>query len=204
MLKPSLLRLIAGEAPWKLDDDASQRIIQQMVNLTLARPKTPVISFAEARRALMAASDDARGEAITMVANSIHQADMWSRLVVPFITNAWPRQLEFQGPASARAFAGLLEKSGDRFPEAVALVEAYLRPIPHLDMFAYRMKKRDDEGEGYGERFPAETLRVLDAMVGPEPQTAPWNLGELLETIAAASPALRQSDAWRRLRSIGQ
>ena len=204
LLKPSLLRLIAGEAPWELDDEAGQRIVQQMVNLTLARPKTAVISFAEARRALIAASDDARGEAIAMIANSIHQEDMWSRLVVPFITYAWPCQLEFQGPASARAFAGLLEKAGDRFPEAVALVEPYLRPIPHLDMFAYRMKKRDDEGEGYSGRFPAESLKVLDAMVGPEPQTAPWNLRELLETIATASPALRQSDAWRRLRSIGQ
>jgi hypothetical protein len=106
--------------------------------------------------------------------------------------------------ASQRAFAGLLEKTGNRFPEAAALVESYLRPIPHLDMFAYRMKKRDDEGEGYSDRFPAESRKVLDAMAGPEPQTAPWNLRELLETIATASPALRQRDIWRRLRSIGQ
>jgi hypothetical protein len=204
LVKPALLRLIAGEAPWSLDEAASRRMIQQMVNLTFPRAEKAVISFAEARRALIAASDDDRGEAITILANSIHIDGMWSNLVVPFISNAWPRQLQFQGPASARAFASLLEKAGDRFPEAVTLVLPYLRPITHLDLFAYRLKKRDDDGQGYSALFPGETLKVLDAIVGPEPQTAPWNLGELLETIATSAPALRQSEAWRRLKTLGQ
>lgn len=204
LIKPALLRLIAGEAPWSLDEDAGRRMIQEMVNLTLPRAKKAVISFIEARRALMAASDEQRGVAITMLANSIHIEGMWSKLIIPFIRHAWPRQLRFQGPASARAFATLLEKAGDRFPEAVTLVLPYLRPVSHFDAFSYRLKTRDDDGRSYSARFPGETLKVLDAMVGPDPQTAPWNLGEILETIASSAPALRQSEPWRRLRALRQ
>jgi len=204
LVKSALLRVIAGEPAWQLDEDSRKRIIQQMVNLTYPRAGTAVISFAEARRALMAVGDEERAEAITMLANSMHIKGMWSGLIEPFIARAWPRQLRFQGVASSRAFASLIEKAGDRFPEAVNLVMPYLRPIPHIDMFSYRLKKLDTEGQGYSARFPEHSLRVLEAVVGDEQQAAPWNLGELLETIASAAPALRQSDAWRRLKAIGQ
>jgi hypothetical protein len=46
----------------------------------------------------------------------------------------------------------------------------------------------------YALNHPAETLRVLNAMVGDDPMTAPWNLQEVLEIIAKATPALRRSD----------
>lgn len=204
LVKPMLLRLIAGEATWILDGDSRQRIIQQMVNLTCPRAGKAVISFTEARHALMSVGDKERGVAITMLANSMQIDGMWLMLVEPFISKAWPRQLKFQSGASSRAFASLVEKSGDRFPEVVSLVLPFLRPVPHLDTFAYRLKKLDTEGQGYSDRFPEQSLQVLDAVVGDEPQTAPWNLSELLDTIANAAPALRQSEAWRRLKALCQ
>jgi hypothetical protein len=204
LLKTPILELLEGRGSWSMDSESRKRILQQMINLTYPRGGKAVISFAEARRALMAVSDEERGEAIMMLANSMHRDGMWSGLIEPFILRAWPRQLKFQGPASSRAFAALLEKAGDRFPQVVSLVLPYLRPVPRLDTFAYRLKKLDDDGQGYSGRFPEQTLRVLDAMVGGDQQAAPWNLGELLETIAAATPALRQSEAWRRLKALTQ
>ena len=76
--------------------------------------------------------------------------------------------------------------------------------MAHLDTFAYRIRKHGEAGEGYALDHPAETLRILNALVGDDPQTAPWNLREVLEIIATAMPALRQSDPWRRLKAITQ
>lgn len=98
----------------------------------------------------------------------------------------------------------MVEAAGDRFEEVLDLVDDYLRPVAHLDTFAFRMKKHDEEGKNYSGRFPAATLRMLDKLVGTDRQTAPWNLGELLEAIAEAAPALRQSDPWRRLKALTQ
>lgn len=204
MLKPALLSVLAGDATWALDHEAKVRLIQQMTNLTFARGGKGVISYPEARRALMTVNDQERSEAISMLARSMDGKGMWNSFVKPFLLGGWPRQLKYQGEASSRAFVSLVEAAGDRFEEVLDLVWDYLRPVTHLDTFAFRMKKDDEDGKNYSGRFPKATLRMLDALVGPDRQTAPWNLGELLETIATAAPALRQSDRWRRLKALTQ
>lgn len=204
LLKPAMLKVLAGDAAWTLDHEARVRLIQQMTNLTFARGGEAVISYAEARHALMTADDQERSEAISMLARSMTGKGMWTGFVKPFLLGGWPRQLRYHGEASSRAFVSLVEAAGDRFEEVLEIVEDYLRPVAHLDTFAFRMKKDDDDGKNYSGRFPAATLRMLDKLVGPDRQTAPWNLGELLETIATAAPALRQSDPWRRLKALTQ
>jgi hypothetical protein len=204
LLKPSLLSVLAGNAGWTLDHEAKVRLIQQMTNLTFARGGKAVISYSEARRALMTVDDQERSEAISMLARSMEGEGMWANFVKPFLLSGWPRQLKYQGEASSRAFVSLIEAAGDRFEEVLDLVWDYLRPVTHLDTFAFRMKKDDEDGKNYSGRFPEATLRMLDALVGSDRQTAPWNLGELLETIATAAPALRQSDRWRRLKALTQ
>lgn len=204
MLKPALLRVLAGDAPWTLDHEAKARLVQQLTNLTYARGGQAVVSYAEARTALMAVNDQERSEAISMLARSMNGEGMWTGFVKPFLLSGWPRQLRYQGEASSRAFVSLVETAGDRFEEVLDLVEDYLRPVSHLDTFAFRMKKDEEDGKNYSGRFPGATLRMLDALVGPDRQSAPWNLSELLETIATAAPALRQSDRWRRLKALTQ
>ena len=169
-----------------------------------ANDKPAVISFAEARRLLIAVSDDDRSVALGMLARTKQSDTMWTNLIRPFLLEAWPRQLKYQTEASSRQLAQIAENAGDRFPEVVALVLPFLRPVAHLDTFAYRLKKQGEEGQGYSARFPVETLTLLNALVGDDPQTPPWNLGELLDVIADTNPALRQSDPWRRLKAITQ
>lgn len=204
LLKSAMLRVLAGKAIWTLDHEARVRLLQQMTNLTFARGGKAVISYAEARQALMTADDQERSETISMLARSMSSKRMWTGFVKPFLLGGWPRQLRYQGEASSRAFVSLVEAAGDRFEEVLEIVEDYLRPVAHLDTFAFRMKKDDDDGKSYSGRFPAATLRMLDKLIGPDRQTVPWNLDELLESIATAAPGLRQSDPWRRLKGLTQ
>lgn len=204
-IKPTLLDLIQGNAPFEFDRQDRERLIQRMTMLTMPRGgKRAVVSHSEARSVLMNVNDADRAETLELLARSMDSGDMWTGFVRPFILDAWPRQLRFQSEQTARQFAYIAEKAGDRFPEVVDLVLPFLRPVAHFDTFAYRLKKHDGEDEGYSARFPADTLRLLDAIVGDDPQLKPWNLSELIETIAEARPALRQSDQWRRLKSISQ
>ncbi len=204
LLKPALLKVLAGETAWTLDKDAKSRLVVQMTNLTFPRGGKAVVRYSEARRALMAVGEEERAEAISMLARSIGNDGMWTGFVKPFLLGGWPRQLRYQSEASSRAFVSLIEAAGNRFEEVLDIVEDYLRPVAHLDTFAFRMTKDDEDGKNYSGRFPGATLRMLDKLVGPDRQTMPWNLGELLETIATAAPALRQSDPWRRLKALTQ
>jgi hypothetical protein len=204
-IKPAFLALLKGEAPFALDKNARERLMENLAIVTYATPPArPVVSFAEARRVLMAVSDEDRARTLGPVVRLMERTEFWSSYIKPFILNAWPRQLRYQSGESSRQIALLAEKAGDLFPEVVDTIIPFIRPIAHLDTFAYRIRKQDEEGHGYSQRFPAETLRLLDAMVGADPQNVPWNLNELLNTIASARPALRQSDPWRRLSALTQ
>ncbi|MGY6768880.1 hypothetical protein [Komagataeibacter sp. NFXK3] len=200
-----LATILAGEAQWDIDSDARRGLVALMVNLTVAREKEPAaFSFADVRRILIGASDKERVEALGVLARSNQDNKLWSHLIRPFLTNAWPQQLKYQTEESSRQLALITENAGTHFPEAVALVLPHIRPVAHLNTFAYRLKQQGEEGIGYAADFPIETLQLLNALVGDDPQTAPWNLLELLEDIATSNPALRQSDPWRRLKAIAQ
>lgn len=204
-IKPQLIALLSRTAPFALDDEAHKRLIGLMVNLTFGRDgKRAVIGFAEARRVLIATDDEGRVEALGVLARTKQTDEMWTYLIRPFLLEAWPRQLRYQTGNTARQLAQIAEHAEARFPEVVALILPFLRPVAHLDTFAYRIKKQGEEGKGYSVDYPADTLTLLNALVGDDRQPLPWNLRELVDLIGEAQPALRQSDPWRRLKALTQ
>src|SRR3546814_1885630 len=96
----------------------------------------------------------------------------------------------------------LVEQSGDNFPDAVRTVLSLLRPVAHLDMITYRLSKEPEEGTNdFAQRFPAETLQLLDALIADDRSQMPYELGKALEVIAEADPALRRTRQWRDRKS---
>lgn len=199
-----LLSVLKGEATWELDQSEKQHWIQKMVVLT--RPENdggPPISFREAREVLMALDDKGRGDALWMLGNIASDPKTWNPFVKPFIEQAWPRQVKFRTEIASRGFAHLVEQSGDNFPDAVRTVLSLLRPVAHLDMITYRLSKEPEEGTNdFAQRFPKETLQLLDALVADDRSQMPYELSKALEVITEADPALRRSQEWRRLNDL--
>lgn len=204
ILCPSLLAVLKGEATWELNESDRRFCVQKMVVLT--RPENaggPPISFKQAREVLIALDDEGRSDALWILGNILSEPNTWASFVKPFIEQAWPRQVKFRTESASRSFAHLIEQSGDNFPDAVRTVLSLLRPVAHLDMITYRLSKEPEEGTNdFAQRFPAETLQLLDALVADDRSQMPYELGKALEVIAEADPALRRTREWRRLNDL--
>ena len=169
----------------------------------LTRPENaggPLISFRQAREVLIALDDKGRSDALWILGNIASEPDTWNSFVKPFIEQAWPRQVKFRTEGASRSFAHLIEQSGDNFPDAVRAIVGLLRPVAHLDMITYRLSKEPEEGTNdFAQRFPTETLLLLDAMIADDRSQIPYELGKALEVIAESDPMLRRTREWQRL-----
>lgn len=204
MLCPYLLGLLKGEPAWELDESEKRHLIQKMV--WLSEPLSDdgqLISFRQVRDVLTALDDKGRSDALWLLGRVVSKHGQWQAFVKPFIEQAWPRQVKFRTESASRGFAHLVEQSGDNFPDAVRTVLSLLRPVAHLDMITYRFSKEPEEGTNdFAQRFPAETLQLLDALVADDRSQMPYELGKALEVITEADPALRRTREWRRLNDL--
>ena len=204
MLCPSLLGLLKGEPAWELDESEKRHLVQKMV--WLSEPTSDdgqLISFKQVRDGLTLMDDKGRSDALWLLGRIVSKDGQWQAFVKPFIEQAWPRQVKFRTESASRGFAHLVEESGDNFPDALRTVLSLLRPVAHLDMITYRLSKETEGGTSdFAQRFPAETLQLLDALVADDRSQMPYELGKALEVIAEADPALRRTGEWRRLNDL--
>lgn len=204
VLCPPLLALLKGEAQWELDKSEKQHLVQRMVWLSEpSNDEGQLISFRQVRETLTAMDDEGRSDALWLLGQIVSKNGKWQTFVKPFIEQAWPRQVRFRTDRASRAFAHLVEQSGDNFPDAVRTVLSLLRPVAHLDMITYRLSKEPEEGTNdFAQRFPAETLQLLDALVADDRAQMPHELGKALAVIADSKPELRRTKEWRRLNEL--
>jgi hypothetical protein len=201
MLCPHLLALLMGEPAWELDESEKQSLVQKMV--WLSEPLSndgQLISFRQVRDVLTCMDDKGRSDALWLLGRIVSKDGQWQAFVKPFIEQAWPRQVKFRTESASRGFAHLVEQSGDNFPDAVRTVVSLLRPVAHLDMITYRLSKEPEEGTNdFAQRFPAETLLLLDALIADDRSQMPYELGKALVVLTEADPTLRRTREWRRL-----
>ena len=127
----------------------------------------------------------------------------WQRFGKHFLERAWPREARFQTERTSRAFLGLVEESGDLFPEVAQTILPYLVPVPHGDMFVRSLTRQSDKnGSELTRQFPDATLALFDKLVPDNPDQIPYNLDAAVEMVAEAKPSLRQDSRWRRLEAL--
>ncbi|NTU50069.1 MAG: hypothetical protein HGA87_04145 [Desulfobulbaceae bacterium] len=121
----------------------------------------------------------------------------WRNKISVFLQEVWPKRHDLRTEKLAESLAQLCIEAGDEFPSALSEVVNWLMPIdPPPDFIVMRLC--DNE---LCTRFPAESLRLLDAII----KTSPVLLEELekcLEAIVKVKPELRQDNRYLNLTVI--
>jgi hypothetical protein len=122
------------------------------------------------------------------------RADYWTNRVAPYLHAIWPKTRDNISPAIAESLSRLCVAAQSRFPEALALLRAWLQPPAHPDYVVHRLHE-----SGLCERFPEQSLDFLDLMIGDETRWPPSDLGACLEAIRTAAPDLEADPRFERL-----
>lgn len=119
--------------------------------------------------------------------------DNWKNRIRPFWQNIWPKSQQLTSNSIAQSLARLCIAARGEFPSALSAVLDWLRPIDHPDYVIRRLHE-----SGLAGRFPEDALRLLNAVLDDQ-LWAPRELGQCLNAISIASPALIQDHRYRRL-----
>lgn len=124
--------------------------------------------------------------------------EYWINRIKPFWQRIWPKSRELVTRRISTSLARMAIAAGNEFPAALAAVEAWLSPLDHPDYGTHRLYE-----SGLCNRFPNETLRLLSIIMNDE-SWVPSKLGECLDQIIEAAPALANAPECLRLREYAR
>ena len=205
LLKPYLMRVFDSAQDWTWDHDtATSKLVEFLVSASSKkRHNASYVSYQEVRAALRKVDDAARSHAVWLLAQIATSKQDWESFGRHFIEKAWPRESRCQTPEASRQFAFLAEQSGDQFPSVVKAIRPFLVHADDLDLTVYGLSE-DNGKASLASRFPADALELLDRLISDAPKAVPYELGEVIASIADAAPDLRDDQRWRRLRRLGE
>lgn len=125
------------------------------------------------------------------------RSDYWSNRVAPYLHAIWPKNRDNASPAIAESLGRLCVASADAFPDAVALLRAWLQPLAHPNYLVHRLHKAD-----ICSKFPVQALDFLSLVMGEQTEWPPAELGACLQSIQAANPGLAADVRFERLVAI--
>ncbi len=113
------------------------------------------------------------------------RADYWTNRVTPYLHAIWPKTRNNISPAIAESLGRLCVAAQDAFPEALALLRAWLQRPAYPDYLVHRLHEA-----GLCGRFPEQALDFLNLVIGDQTQWPPRDLGACLDAIRSAAPLL--------------
>ncbi|MCJ7601790.1 MAG: SIR2 family protein [Desulfobulbaceae bacterium] len=119
--------------------------------------------------------------------------DNWKNRIQPFWQHIWPKSLQLASNAITKSLVRLSIAARGEFPSALSAVLGWLQPIEYPHYVVHRLHE-----SGLAERFPEDSLRLLNAILNDQPR-APRELGQCLDAISQAVPALLQDHRYQRL-----
>jgi hypothetical protein len=122
------------------------------------------------------------------------RSDYWSNRVAPYLHAIWPKNRDNVSPAIGESLSQLCVASEDAFPDALALLRAWLQPIAHPSDLVHRLHKA-----GLCGKFPAQALDFLSLVIGEQTEWPPRDLGACLQSIQTAIPGLAADMRFDRL-----
>ncbi len=120
--------------------------------------------------------------------------EYWTNRVKPYLEKIWPKTRDRISPIISESLGHLCVAAQSAFPEALALLRAWLQPLAHPDYLVNQLHEADLCG-----KFPEQVLDFLSLVIGDQTQWPPSNLGACLGAIRTAAPELEADQRFERL-----
>ena len=138
--------------------------------------------------------DTAQALVIALEGAGDQHADYWTNRVTPYLHAIWPRTRGNISTGIAESLGRLCVAAQDAFPEALALLRAWLQPPAHPDYLVHRLHEAD-----LCSRFSEQALDFLSLVLDDQTQWPPSDLGACLEAIRTAAPELEADQRFQQL-----
>jgi hypothetical protein len=155
--------------------------VKELADATASLPRSGLARAAQTLVQALESAGDQRGE-------------YWRNRIMPYLKHVWPKSREVLNRSIGTSFARLCLAAGDDFPQAIKELRHWLQSISDPDFIVHLL----DEAK-LSERFPSAALEFLSLIIADDTQFAPTELGNCLEAIRTAEPALAEDDRFRRL-----
>ena len=173
----------------------TERYCEEIVGLALADGCR--LSFEDARRCLRRIRPEGREHVIWFLGRvGAKNDDGWRKLVIPFIREAWPNERRYRTSGTSKVWLSLLCDTGDAFPDVLDAV------WNHLGDVDWRQAMLAGAMESLAQRFPRQTLDLLDRVAPDEVGEVPYGLSTVLDLLVEAAPALIGDPRYSRLHRL--
>jgi hypothetical protein len=119
--------------------------------------------------------------------------EYWKNRVRPFWQKIWPKSRHLATPDISESLTHLVIAARNELPDALAMLQDWLQPIEHPDYTIHLLYE-----SGLCERFPVETLRLLNLVINDQPWSS-RELSQCLDEIIQAAPNLAHEHSYQRL-----
>lgn len=194
VIKPLLLNLFPRIYQWNWDKHLAEVATQITIELAIFRSDKPDgFTNKEARHCLRNMNDINRQEAIFrfgIIAE--REEDGWSKHVIPFINDVWPRERVFRTSKLVSSWVFLLEKTDKKFPEVLSAVRKYLVPVMGQSNWLFQFTREWDDGreQSLTVQYPETVLELLDSIIPNSSEDIPNELTQILDFIEETDPSL--------------
>jgi len=204
LIKPLLLELISWLGRFSWGGNSSEVAATWLGYMRVFhRNESCGLSRQEMRSALRAMSDDTRNQFIFWLGRVGQENENgWAKHVIPLINEDWPRERRYRTSASIRAWFGLLEDTGDRFPAVYEAVKKFLVPANSSETLFYRLTQEVDDEKPMTILFPETTLDLMNRVTPQALNRSHYELPKVLALIAETEPELTSDPRFLRLINV--
>lgn len=119
---------------------------------------------------------------------SERKEELWKSRILPLWKNVWPKSKDKLTPKIADSLIRFCLDSGDEFPNAFLVLKDYIGKVKQPDYVVSLMAKSKTS-----EKFPIETLELLDLIVDQNSNRAPYALTEALGILGKSNKVSNKS-----------
>ena len=203
-IKEPFLHLSAHMEEWLWDESHRDHYFKWVVQATLFSGTDHTgLTFSEARNVIRSINQAGRERMIGMLRRvGVEQDGAWAEHVIPFVREAWPKELRYKTEGTARAWLSLLDDTGESFPQVFESVREHLCRIQSTNLSLFRFYRQLGDSEPIAQKFPMEALELIEILTPYDSKNIPYDLAQVLNLLEEVEPRVSVDNRFLRLRDL--